>query len=386
MEYRYLIYRTDFDNTIVRESPTSGTTGVNEAELYTDFIIPEIQPLYFWRVEGGITVEPNTETNIDDYEESIALPHQPKDLITYGETTGLTDTKIDKISGGVVGNIPTIASDGSLADTGLNAADIIVSGSGLTRTEFNEFTGVTLPNIYLKKDDFAVYSGDTEALIENKLDVNVFEEYTGVTETLIEGKLDVDVFEEYTGVTETLIGTKLDADEFEEYTGATKTLIEGKLDVDVFENYTASTTNINEKIQVISTSTANANTVTSTLIPWNSAPVSGDTYLWTGDTAVWIKSAGTYEVQYQIVLRNDSANQTHSVGSYLIKNNTITVPLTASAVMIVGSNAGGGISLSPTVLTLENNDRLDLAVFRIGNPGNARLVSGVVHLMLNRIS
>jgi len=559
MENRYLIYSTGttYSDTIVRESAISGTTGSNEAELYSDFVIPEIQPLYFWRVTGETTVVVNTEPNINAYEESIALPHQSKDLITYGEATGLTDTKIDKIVGGVTGNIPVITSDGGLEDIGLNAADIILAGSGVTKTEFNIYTGATetLIETKLDIDAFETYSGATDTLIGSKLDIDAFETYTGdtdtligskidkvtgatsgdiatfvaggdvqdsgkqfittvnvdgvatdgniptelavrtainsaiastiklqgdwnattnnpditgttkigyawrvstsghtnlggitiwsvgdlavkvagagnwmkianediaavwgniggtlsnqtdlqealdaklaealfavytgVTDTFIKTKLDTALFAAYTGVTDTFIKTKLDTALFAAYTGVTDTFIKTKLDTNVFESFTASTSNINKKIQVVSTSTINANTVGITLIPWNSVPVSGDTYLWSGGTPVWIKSAGTYEVQYQIVLMNDSANQTHSVGGSLIKNNSITIPLTASAAMIVGSNAGGGLSLSPTVLAFEANDKLDLAVFRIGNPGNARLVSGVVHLMLNKIT
>jgi hypothetical protein len=45
MAYRYLIYSTGttYSGTIVRESATNNP-GVNEASLYSEFVIPEIQP------------------------------------------------------------------------------------------------------------------------------------------------------------------------------------------------------------------------------------------------------------------------------------------------------------------------------------------------------
>ena len=121
------------------------------------------------------------------------------------------------------------------------------------------------------------------------------------------------------------------------------------------------------------------------MITWNSAPVSADTYLWSGGSAIWIKSAGTYQLSYHILLKNDTANQTHSVGAYVVKN-TVTQPLTATAGMVVGVSSSGELSLPPVVLTLANNDRLDLAAFRVGSSGNANLVSGSVFMTLNKLT
>ena len=68
MAFRYLIYSTGttYADTIVRDS-TIDDPGVNEASLFTDFVIPEIQPLYLWRVTGDTTVVPNTDSNIETY-------------------------------------------------------------------------------------------------------------------------------------------------------------------------------------------------------------------------------------------------------------------------------------------------------------------------------
>jgi hypothetical protein len=395
MAYRYLIYSTGttFSGTIVRESATNNPGG-NEAALYTDFIIPAIQPLYLWQVSAG-TVIPNTDPNIDAYEISIAPAPQSKDNITYGEVTGITvqklataafdiysgatkielegiegdvsfisgvtdtklataafdiysgltktviGTKVDKVTGATAGNIATFIAGGNIADTGLNAADIVAHGSGVSTTQFNLYTGAT-------KIELEGIEGDVSFI-------------SGVTDT----KLATAAFDIYSGVTDTFIKTKLDKSAFTGYTDSIK--------------------NVDKKIQVVSTSTASANTVAATKIPWNSAPVSADTYLWSGGTAVWIKSAGTYEVQYHVLLNNDAANQTHSIGGSLLKNGA-TEEYTSTAGMIIGPNMKAELSLPPAVLTLAVNDRLDLIVFRIGNTGNVNLVSGLVHLMLNKLT
>jgi hypothetical protein len=429
MAYRYLIYSTGttFSGTIVRESATNNPGG-NEAALYTDFIIPAIQPLYLWQVSAG-TVIPNTDPNIDAYEISIAPAPQSKDNITYGEVTGITvqklaisdfdtytdvtesriggiegdiifisgvtdtklataafdiysgltktviSTKVDKVTGATAGNIATFIAGGNIADTGLNAADIVAHGSGVSTTQFNLYTGATKIELEGIEGDVSFISGVTDT----KLATAAFDIYSGVTESRIEG-IEGDV-SFISGVTDTKLATAA----FDIYSGVTDTFIKTKLDKSAFTGYTDSIKNVDKKIQVVSTSTASANTVAATKIPWNSAPVSADTYLWSGGTAVWIKSAGTYEVQYHVLLNNDAANQTHSIGGSLLKNGA-TEEYTSTAGMIIGPNMKAELSLPPAVLTLAVNDRLDLIVFRIGNTGNVNLVSGLVHLMLNKLT
>ena len=130
--FRYLIYRTDFGNTIVAESSTpitGGTTG----STFTDFVIPEIQPLYLWRVTGGTDVVPNTDLNINAWLDN-EYPPSPDDAVTYNIFTGYTaqtqtdlDGKINIVTG-ATGNVGVFTVDGNLIDTGLSIADI----TGLT--------------------------------------------------------------------------------------------------------------------------------------------------------------------------------------------------------------------------------------------------------------
>jgi hypothetical protein len=151
--FRYLIYRTDIGNTIVRESTVSGTTGVDENELFTDFLIPEIQPLYLYRVTGGTDVVVNVESNITTYLNEINPINGDTevrfaDLTGYTATTdtritgiesditflsGTTDSKIDKVGGATNGNVPIFSgNDGSLSDSGFTIEDLNIYVSGVT--------------------------------------------------------------------------------------------------------------------------------------------------------------------------------------------------------------------------------------------------------------
>lgn len=162
MAFRYLVYRTDFGNTIIRETSASSSTGGTEAELFTDFVIPDIQPLYLWRVTGGTDVVPNTDQNIEDWLSSTT-PESPDDPVTISLFTGYTaqtqsdiddrvtftifnaftaqtqtdlDGKIDKVTG-ATGNLGTFDVNGNLINSG-------IALSGITGTTDVFVTGGTL--------------------------------------------------------------------------------------------------------------------------------------------------------------------------------------------------------------------------------------------------
>jgi hypothetical protein len=129
MAYRYLIYATgtSYATTVKRESAINNPSAF-EASLYTDFVIPEIQPLYLWRVTGGTTVVPNLDSIILAYEQSIAPPPTQSDLVTYGELTGETINKIDKVTGANL-KIPVFNSTGNLQSSGYSVPQL----TGLTK-------------------------------------------------------------------------------------------------------------------------------------------------------------------------------------------------------------------------------------------------------------
>jgi len=177
-------------------------------------------------------------------------------------------------------------------------------------------------------------------------------------------------------------------------TGATsniQTQLNSKLNTSVFAAYTGSTVNKDKKIQVVSTATDDVNGIGDTAVLWSSAnPYATDIYAYSaGTSTVQILSGGTFEVQYHVTLKNSASNQTHSVGAYVLLTTgatTVTIPLTATAAMIVGPNTSGELSLPPVVLTIPTNGKLDLVAFRIGNAGTVNLVSGSVYMVINKLT
>lgn len=162
MAFRYLIYRTDFGNTIVRETPTDTSTGGTEQSLFSDFIIPEIQPVYLWRVTGGTDVVPNLDANINDWLESEAPPPDPNDVATVGYVTGLTDQKIDKVTG-ATGNVGVFTSDGNLEDSTFSISELTGVTSGSTPLSlFTGYTATTETRLGDIETDIATVSGDTQ--------------------------------------------------------------------------------------------------------------------------------------------------------------------------------------------------------------------------------
>lgn len=183
MAFRYLIYRTDYNDTVIRESSISGTTGVNEGELYTDFLIPAIQPLYYWKVDVGYSlVIPNSEEWIGKWENHIS-PATPNDFATLGELTGATtqlQNDVNYLSG--------------KTDTKLD------------KSIFDTYSGTTVPNTYETISKFNAYTGATQASINSKLDKATFSTYSGTTvpntyETIAK-------FNAYTGATQTKLNAK----------------------------------------------------------------------------------------------------------------------------------------------------------------------------------
>ena len=234
---RYLIYRTDFGNTIIRESAVDDS-GANEGALFTDFVIPKIQPLYLWRVVDN-DVEPNTDENIREWLDEIAPPPSPDDLVTYHQLTGITDNKIDTVTG-ATDNIAIFTSDGNLQDggysipelTGLTTYTFIGSGSTQVFEDGNEITIYSTPptgTTVSWGDITGTLSNQTDLqnALNDKLDITDFNSYTGDTEIrLTDIQSDIDsIDDDITGLT----ATKLDTSVFDTYTGDTQPILDAAL-------------------------------------------------------------------------------------------------------------------------------------------------------------
>lgn len=249
---KYFIYSTGttYAGTIVRVSATDNP-GTNEASYNDDlFIIPEIQPVYLWRVDNVTTpadIIPNTDGNIDAYLESITPAPSSDTLVTFGDLSGFTDNKIDKVTG-ATDNIPIFDVDGGLVDsgysipelTGLTTYTFIASGgthitqvgntvtiSSTTPTgatvnwgdilgtvsnqtdlwaDLQLLSGATTGNTAQIQENFALFTGFTATTEQDFIDVYDYIDYvSGVTDT----KLDTTVFANYTGTTQPILDAAL---------------------------------------------------------------------------------------------------------------------------------------------------------------------------------
>lgn len=99
MAAEYFLYSTPYNNTLVDRSETSfAPLPPDTGEIYIDYFIPTIQPLYLYR-ESGATIVLNDQDTINAYLASIAPPPQPEDNVLLFQFTGYTATTDVQLTG-----------------------------------------------------------------------------------------------------------------------------------------------------------------------------------------------------------------------------------------------------------------------------------------------
>ena len=105
MAAEYFLYTTLYDNTLVNRSNSSfAPLPPNTGEIYIDYFIPIIQPLYYYRESGG-TIVLNNEETINEYLNGTAPPPEPDDSATIGFVTGETKNYLPLSGGTVTGDL-----------------------------------------------------------------------------------------------------------------------------------------------------------------------------------------------------------------------------------------------------------------------------------------
>jgi len=200
MALEYFLYTTLYNNTLVDRSDTTFVPlPPNTGQILIDYFIPTIQPLYYYR-ESVATIVLNDEATIDAYLTGTAPPPQGEDDVIQSQFTGYTATTNIQISG-IENNISYLSGQ---------------TDTKLAITNFNSFTGTTLPLNYYNKTQINTYSASTLTNINSRLLKTDFNGFTGTTlPTNYYNKTQIN---NYTGATNTLIGTKID-----KVTGATAT-------------------------------------------------------------------------------------------------------------------------------------------------------------------
>jgi len=138
MAAEYFLYNTFYSNTLVDRSNTSFAPLPPYDEIFIEYFIPEIQPLYLYR-ETGNTIVLNDESTINSYLEGTSTT-EANDIVIQDNFTGYTASTEIKI------------------DTKHNILD------------FNSFTGTTLPTDYYNKSQINIYTGVTD----QRLDTHAF--------------------------------------------------------------------------------------------------------------------------------------------------------------------------------------------------------------------
>jgi len=102
MALEYFLYTTLYNNTLVDRSDTTFVPlPPNTGQILIDFLIPNTQPLYYYR-EDSSTIVLNDEATIEAYLEGTAPPPQSDDDVIQSQFTGYTattDASIDYLSG-----------------------------------------------------------------------------------------------------------------------------------------------------------------------------------------------------------------------------------------------------------------------------------------------
>src|ERR1035437_5773773 len=116
-----------------------------------------------------------------------------------------------------------------------------VEVSALSTSNFNTFSGTTLPANYYSKTQINTYTGATNTLIGNRLLTSSFNTYSGNTNTAIGLKLAKTDFNTYTNATNTLISNRLLTSNFNTFTGTTLgSLYYNKTQINSYSGNTAS--------------------------------------------------------------------------------------------------------------------------------------------------
>ena len=97
MALEYFLYHTTYHNTLVNRSNISFAPFLPYAQIYIDYFIPDIQPLFLYRESGG-TIIHNQQSFISEYINSVMPPATPTDYIqfsTFSDYSGTTATLIN---------------------------------------------------------------------------------------------------------------------------------------------------------------------------------------------------------------------------------------------------------------------------------------------------
>lgn len=153
MALEYFLYSTLYNNTLVDRCDTTFVPlPPDTGQIHTEYFIPTIQPLYYYR-ETVSTIVLNDEDTINAYLEGTAPAPGPEDNVTQHTFTGYTATTDTRYA---------------------------------LQTDFTGYTASTAVQLTGIENDVAYLSGQTDT----KLNIGDFETYSGITDSYIGTKID----------------------------------------------------------------------------------------------------------------------------------------------------------------------------------------------------
>ena len=219
MALLYYLYQNNSGNTVIDRGETSfAPLPPNTGEIQYEILIPETQPLYYYRESGG-TIISNDDTYIKLYKQIIYPPTQD-DYVPFEIYTGYTNTNNTKITNietaiiSVDNNVTFVsgATSGNTVAINQLSSDYSIF-SGQTNQYFDYiYSGITkLRNsiaAYFNQVPIAKYSGSSiqentigeiivsgfttlSAQTETKLSINDFDSYSALTTTQIDDKIPI---------------------------------------------------------------------------------------------------------------------------------------------------------------------------------------------------
>lgn len=234
------------------------------------------------------------------------------------------------ITSGVFRQLKIQNSDGTIAYlTDLNTK--------LDKTAFADYTGTTAPATFLSKTAFNTFTGTT--LPANYVTNSKFNAYTGATLLLIQGKQDQLI----AGSGISIVGNTISV------TGGT----------------------MNTTLQLKDTyGNQEVNTIVTTPILWSTQEFSGTSLSFTGNSRIYVKANGVYEISYALNFVSQN-NSPKNIATLIRKNgNTDITPLASTSNAINALNDTGSNIMPKYSVNLLNDDYLQLVAFRIGDAGS----------------
>ena len=139
MALEYFLYTELYNNTLIDRSHTTfAPLPADTGQILIDFLIPETQPLYLYKELAGLIVA-NDDVTLNAYLNATAPTSQPQDPVFQEDFTGYTATTKTEI------------------DLKHNTSD------------FNSFTGTTLPTNYYNQTQINGYSANTLSNINTRV-------------------------------------------------------------------------------------------------------------------------------------------------------------------------------------------------------------------------